>query len=201
MVLEDPQPVSDIGSRRTTRVEDAPQLRTSSAYSSHPGLRPGLEPYANRPGERGDLFWEPSVFAELITTLERRGFPCHVHATGDRGIRTALDAFETARAANGPGDRRHAIVHVECLAPDDITRFAALGVIPVMQPRHCPPEIVADWRANVGPDRRRPPPAVRALPGARAAPSFSPARNVAEMGPPIPGYTPLSRADPHRGGA
>jgi hypothetical protein len=32
MVLEDPgQPVGDIGSRRTTRVEDAPQLRTSSS--------------------------------------------------------------------------------------------------------------------------------------------------------------------------
>src|SRR6266568_3236348 len=44
MVLEDPgQPVGDVGSRRTTRVEDAPQLRTSSAYGSHPGLRPGLE--------------------------------------------------------------------------------------------------------------------------------------------------------------
>jgi hypothetical protein len=41
MVLENPgQPVSDIGNRRTTRVEDAPQLRTSSAYGSHLGFRP-----------------------------------------------------------------------------------------------------------------------------------------------------------------
>src|SRR5262245_45043341 len=79
-----------------------------------------LEPYANRPGERGELFWEPLGFAELVTDLEGRGFACHVHATGDRGIRTALDAFEAARAVNGPGDRRHAIVHVECLAPSDV---------------------------------------------------------------------------------
>jgi predicted amidohydrolase YtcJ len=86
-----------------------------------------LEPYANRPGERGELCWESAVFAELVTDLDRRGFPCHVHATGDRGIRTALDAFEAARAANGPGDRRHAIVHVECLTPGDIPRFAGLG--------------------------------------------------------------------------
>jgi hypothetical protein len=44
MVLEDPgQPVGDIGSRRTTRVEDAPQLRTSGAYGPHPGLQPRLE--------------------------------------------------------------------------------------------------------------------------------------------------------------
>jgi hypothetical protein len=35
MVLEDPgQPVGGIGSRRTTRVDDAPQRRTSSAYGS-----------------------------------------------------------------------------------------------------------------------------------------------------------------------
>jgi hypothetical protein len=41
MVLEDPgQPVGDIGTRRTTGVEDAPQLRTSSAYGSHRGLQP-----------------------------------------------------------------------------------------------------------------------------------------------------------------
>jgi predicted amidohydrolase YtcJ len=154
-----------------------------------------LEPYANHPGERGDLFWQPSVFAELVTALERRGFPCHVHATGDRGIRTALDAFEAARTANGPGDRRHAIVHVECLAPDDITRFAALGVIPVMQPRHCAPAIVADWRANVGPQRWRYAWAFRSLRDAGAELAFSSDWNVAEMDPLIGIYTALTRAD------
>jgi predicted amidohydrolase YtcJ len=154
-----------------------------------------LEPYANRPGQRGDLFWEPDIFVELVTDLERRGFPCHVHATGDRGIRTALDAFEAARAANGPGDRRHAIVHVECLAPDDIARFAALGVIPVMQPRHCAPEIVAEWRANVGPQRWRHAWAFRSLRDAGAELAFSSDWNVAEMDPLVGIYTALTRAD------
>jgi len=154
-----------------------------------------LEPYANRPGERGELFWEPTVFAELVTDLELRGFPCHVHATGDRGIRTALDAFEAARAANGPGDRRHAIVHVECLAPRDIARFGALGVIPVMQPRHCAPEIVAEWRANVGPRRWRRAWAFRSLRDAGAELAFSSDWNVAEMDPLIGIYTALTRSD------
>jgi len=37
MVLEDPgQPAGDIGRRRTTRVEDAPQLGTSSVYADSP---------------------------------------------------------------------------------------------------------------------------------------------------------------------
>jgi predicted amidohydrolase YtcJ len=154
-----------------------------------------LEPYANRPGERGELFWQPSVFAELVTDLERRGFACHVHATGDRGIRTALDAFEAARSANGPGGRRHAIVHVECLAPSDVARFAGLGVIPIMQPRHCAPEIVAGWRANVGPRRWRHAWAFRSLRDAGAELAFSSDWNVAEMDPLVGIYTALTRAD------
>ena len=56
-----------------------------------------LEPYANRPRERGELFWQPDEFAELMIELERRGFQCHIHGTGDRGLRTALDAIEAAR--------------------------------------------------------------------------------------------------------
>ena len=112
-----------------------------------------LEPYANRPDTRGETFYPPEEFAELIVELERRGFQTFTHATGDRGIRTVLDAVAHARRANGPRDARHQIVHVECVHPDDLARFAELGVVACMQPRHCAPEIVADWRANVGPER------------------------------------------------
>ena len=109
-----------------------------------------LEPYANRPDTRGGTFYPPEVFAELIVELERRGFQTFTHATGDRGIRTVLDAVAHARRVHGPRDARHQIVHVECVHPDDLARFAELGVVACMQPRHCAPEIVADWRANVG---------------------------------------------------
>jgi predicted amidohydrolase YtcJ len=154
-----------------------------------------LEPYANRPQERGGTFWEPDVFAELLIDLERRGFQCHVHATGDRGIRTVLDAAESARRANGPGDRRHMIVHAECLSVQDVPRFAELGVIPCMQPRHCANEIVEDWRANVGPDRWRHAWPFRSLHEAGAALSFSSDWNVAEMDPMVGIYTALTRAN------
>jgi predicted amidohydrolase YtcJ len=154
-----------------------------------------LEPYANRPGERGDTFWPAAEFAELIIDLERRGFQCHIHATGDRGIRTALDSIEEARRANGPGDRRHLMVHTECLSPQDVPRFGELGVIPCMQPRHCAPEIVADWRANVGPDRWRYAWAFRSLRDAGATLAFSSDWNVAEMDPLVGVYTALTRAN------
>ncbi|MGW3561302.1 amidohydrolase, partial [Streptomyces sp. NPDC000963] len=87
-----------------------------------------LEPYAGCSHHRGDTFYPPEEFAELLTRLDARGFQCFVHATGDRGIRTVLDAVERARAVNGPRDARHQVVHVECLDPDDTPRFAALGV-------------------------------------------------------------------------
>jgi predicted amidohydrolase YtcJ len=154
-----------------------------------------LEPYTNRPGERGETFWQPDEFAELIIESERRGWSVHVHGTGDRGLRTALDGFEAARAANPDLAPRHGMVHTECLHPDDVPRFGALGVAPIMQPRHCAPEIVADWRANVGPDRWRHAWAFRSLRDAGATLAFSSDWNVAEMDPLVGMYSALTRAD------
>jgi predicted amidohydrolase YtcJ len=154
-----------------------------------------LEPYANRPGERGELFWDPDTFADVVIELERRGWSCHVHGTGDRGLRTALDAFEAARAANPRLRPRHGIVHAECLHPDDVPRFGALGVAPIMQPRHCAPSIVRDWRENVGAARWRHAWAFRSLHRSGAGLAFSSDWNVAEMDPLVGIYTALTRAD------
>ncbi len=154
-----------------------------------------LEPYANRPTERGELFWQPDEFADVMIDLERRGFQCHIHGTGDRGLRTALDGIEAARRANGPGDRRHLMVHTECLHPDDVPRFGVLGVMPCMQPRHCAPEIVEDWRANVGPERWRYAWAFRSLRDSGAELAFSSDWNVAEMDPFVGMYSAITRAD------
>lgn len=160
-----------------------------------------LEPYANRPGERGDTFWAPQEFADLVIDLERRGWSCHVHGTGDRGLRVALDGFEAARRANPSLSPRHGMVHTECLHPDDVPRFGVLGVTPIMQPRHCAPSIVQDWRGNVGPERWRYAWAFRSLRDTGAALAFSSDWNVAEMDPLIGIYSALTRADLDGSGA
>jgi predicted amidohydrolase YtcJ len=154
-----------------------------------------IEPYANRPDTRGDTFYPPEVFGDLIVELERRGFQTFTHATGDRGIRTVLDAVERARRVNGSSDARHQIVHVECVHPDDLSRFAELGVVACMQPRHCAPEIVADWRANVGPERWRYAWPFRSLDAHGATLAFSSDWNVAEMDPLVWLYTACTRAN------
>jgi predicted amidohydrolase YtcJ len=70
--------------------------------------------------------------AELIGQAERAGFALAVHAIGDRANRDALDAFA---AAATPG-ARHRIEHAQCIAPEDVARFAALGVTASVQYTH-----------------------------------------------------------------
>jgi predicted amidohydrolase YtcJ len=92
-----------------------------------------LSPYLG--GDEGELYTDPGVLARLATKLEADGWQLHFHAIGDRAVRTALDAVEAARTANGPRDARHSIAHLELIDPADVPRFAALGVIANFQPQ------------------------------------------------------------------
>jgi hypothetical protein len=95
---------------------------------------PYLDPDGSVSDNRGIPMVEPELLRAAVAELDRRGFQCHFHAIGDGGVRLALDAVEAALAANGPLDRRHHIAHIELVHPDDIGRFAALGVVANMQP-------------------------------------------------------------------
>jgi predicted amidohydrolase YtcJ len=68
-------------------------------------------------------------FEEIVGDATRAGVPVAVHAIGDRANREALDAFAAV-----PGAIRPRIEHAQCLHPDDIGRFAALGVTASIQP-------------------------------------------------------------------
>jgi predicted amidohydrolase YtcJ len=88
-----------------------------------------LEPYLDRPGDRGAPLLEPGTFNRLAVALDAAGFQIQVHAIGDRVIRMDLDAPEAAGRANGLRDLRHHICHLELIDPADIPRFKALGVV------------------------------------------------------------------------
>ena len=154
-----------------------------------------FEPYANRLDTRGHTYYDPEELADIISELDSRGFPCFVHATGDRGTSTTLDAFASARERNGDRDLRHQVVHVESTKRADLARFAELGVVACMQPRHCAPEIVQQWRDNVGEQRWRYAWPMRTLANSGAVLAFSSDWNVAEMDPLIGMYTALTRAN------
>src|SRR5213596_599790 len=76
--------------------------------------------------------------AEIIRLGARAGWPVAVHAIGDLANREALDAFETTRGDWQPLGLRHRIEHAQCLAPEDVGRFAELGVACSVQFSHAP---------------------------------------------------------------
>jgi predicted amidohydrolase YtcJ len=76
--------------------------------------------------------------AEIVRRAAEAGFPVAVHAIGDRANREALDAFAATREAWQPFGLRHRIEHAQCLAREDLPRFAELGVACSVQFSHAP---------------------------------------------------------------
>jgi predicted amidohydrolase YtcJ len=97
-----------------------------------------LAPYLDGTGGTTDIVGlsmvNPEALKGYVTALDAAGFQVHIHAIGDRAVREALDSFAAARAANGPNDHRHHIAHIQVIHPDDLGRFAELGVTANMQP-------------------------------------------------------------------
>jgi predicted amidohydrolase YtcJ len=89
--------------------------------------------------------------AEVIREGARLGWPVGVHAIGDRANREALDAFESTREIWAPIGLRHRIEHAQCLAPEDVDRFAAIGVACSVQFSHAPSD--RDLAERFWPDR------------------------------------------------
>jgi predicted amidohydrolase YtcJ len=75
---------------------------------------------------------------EIIRRGADAGFPVAVHAIGDQANRDALDAFETTGDAWRPRGLRQRIEHAQLLAPEDVPRFAQIGVAASVQFSHAP---------------------------------------------------------------
>jgi predicted amidohydrolase YtcJ len=74
--------------------------------------------------------------AEILRRAAPAGWPVAVHAIGDLANREALDAFEETRDAWAPLGLRHRIEHAQLLAPEDVSRFASIGVAASVQFSH-----------------------------------------------------------------
>src|SRR6185295_6872786 len=96
-----------------------------------------LAPYADEPSTRGLLTVDAAAYDQLLAAALRRGFQVNTHAIGDAANRFVLDAYEKAFGGKPGAEHRFRIEHAQILAPADVPRFGALGVIPSMQPTHC----------------------------------------------------------------
>lgn len=106
-----------------------------------------LEPYEGAFGERhgrGIQFVEADDLSPAVVALDAAGFQVHQHALGDRAVRSALDAVEAARAANGWNDARHHVAHVQLPHPDDVPRLRRLGVVANLQTFWAQPDPVIE---------------------------------------------------------
>lgn len=96
-------------------------------------LEPYLDGHGHPTDNSGISFIAPEILYDAVPQLDALGFQVHFHAIGDRAVRECLDAVERAVAANGHGDNRHHIAHIQVIHPEDIPRFRQLGVAANMQ--------------------------------------------------------------------
>jgi predicted amidohydrolase YtcJ len=89
--------------------------------------------------------------ADIVARAARAGWPVGVHAIGDRANREALDAFEATRDEWQSRGLRPRVEHAQCLAPEDLPRFAELGVACSVQFSHAPSD--RDLAERFWPDR------------------------------------------------
>ena len=99
-----------------------------------------LEPYTDA-NTSGLLLSRAEDVLPLLETALRQGIQVNMHAIGDLGNRELLNWYEETFNKVPPEERiigtpRWRDEHTQIVHPDDIPRYAELGVIPSMQPSH-----------------------------------------------------------------
>ncbi|MCF1715657.1 amidohydrolase [Flavihumibacter sp. RY-1] len=160
---------------KNTKEEDIQQfIQVKNRTKSHPLLKavsikfmldgvieshtsPMLEPYSDALPDgthaNSDFALPLEKYQSLLNRFDKEGFQIYTHAIGDRTVREALNAYEKAHQTNGTKARRHRIEHIEQCNPQDVPRFAKLGVMASMQPIHADPGNIEVWAKAVGEKR------------------------------------------------
>ena len=113
-----------------------------------------LAPYSDLAGSTGLLVTPDSVLRDFMARARAAHAQVATHAIGDRGNRIALDDYQATFADNLAALRaaRWRIEHAQVLSPQDLPRFAQLGVIASMQASHAISDLYFA-PARLGPDR------------------------------------------------
>lgn len=92
--------------------------------------------YSDQPQHHGLMLYTPEELRVLAQLTASKGWQLNVHAIGDAGNHLVLDTFEKALTREQRQALRPRIEHAQVISPEDIPRFAQLGVIASMQPTH-----------------------------------------------------------------
>src|SRR5215813_102454 len=122
-----------------------------------------LQPYSDAPDTKGLITTPEDEIYDLARSSLQKGFQVCTHAIGDGANRMVLGSYERAlHEVPEARDPRFRVEHAQVLAPEDIPRFAKLGLIPSMQPTHCTSDKA--WaEKRLGPERVKGAYALRSL--------------------------------------
>jgi len=93
-----------------------------------------VEPYDDA-ATRGLWVTDPERLAIAVDTAVRGGWQVAIHAIGDAGIGSVLDAY-LAATTRYQGDHRLRVEHLQIVAPKDWSRLVESKAIASMQPTH-----------------------------------------------------------------
>jgi len=98
-----------------------PKYATASEVSAF------IKAHGYHPGQcaisSGQLQHAREVILEYAKRVHLAGFSLHIHTISNLAVRTAIDAIEAARAADGVSTTRDALAHVQIADPSDIARI------------------------------------------------------------------------------
>ena len=151
--------------------------------------------YNDAPSSHGlpaDQMIPESKMLSNIVGADKAGLQVAVHAIGDKANERVLSFFVEAAQRNGARDRRFRIEHAQHLRPQEIRKFAELGVVASMQPYHCIDDGV--WaEKRIGRERAKGTYAFRSLLDAGATLAFGSDWFVAPMEPLLGIYAAVTR--------
>jgi hypothetical protein len=137
--------------------------------------------------------WFPDgVMKQRVKSADSLGLQIAVHAIGDSANKVMLNIYEEVAHENGAKDRRFRIEHAQHLRPQEVSRFAELGVMPSMQAYHA----IDDGRwaeKRLGPERSKTTYAFHSLVDAGANLAFGSDWDVAPLDPLLGIYAAVTR--------
>jgi predicted amidohydrolase YtcJ len=96
-------------------------------YESPDAIAAFMKQHGYHPGQcqisSGQLQHDRDVIMEYVKRFHLAGFNVHIHAIGNMPVRTAVDAIEAARAADGVSSTHDALAHIQLADPEDVARI------------------------------------------------------------------------------
>lgn len=93
-----------------------------------------LEPYHDRPQERGSLYFSDEELTDFFRAAHRSELQISVHCVGDGAVEQALRAYAIVLREAPRPDHRHRIEHAELIMADQLERARRLGIALCIQP-------------------------------------------------------------------